>query len=130
MSDMGAGNFCFYNLNLLEMFPLVSWEIVVLGFRKSLMQLSEIRFGTQPNIYDGFFFCENSYYSQICSNDHLYKTTTRLRRPMLSPPRQIPIQLLLYNTTTRLTRPMTTFFVSQMKKNLFKTTTTKLYPAK
>ena len=27
-------------------------------------------------------------------------------------------------------RPTTTFFVSQMKKNLSKTSTTKLYPAK
>ena len=69
-------------------------------------------------------------YSQTCSNDHLYKTTTRLRRPILGPPEQIPIQSLLYKTTTCLTRPATTFFVSQMKKNLSKTTTTKLYPAK
>ena len=37
---------------------------------------------------------------------------------------------LLYKTTTCLTRPATTFFDSQMKKTLSKTTTTKLYPAK
>ena len=51
-------------------------------------------------------------YSQTCSNDPLYKMTTRLRRPMLSPPKQIPIQLLLHKTTNQ--RP---FFVSQMIKN-------------
>ena len=76
-------------------------------------------------------------YSQTCSNHHLYKTTIRLRRPMLSLPKQIPIQSLLYKTTTCLTRPATTLFVSQMKKtcrkqkkNLSKTTITKFYPAK
>ena len=52
-----------------------------------------------------------------CSNNHLYKTTTHLRQPMLSLPKEIPIQSLLYKTTTCLTRPATTFFVSQMKKN-------------
>ena len=30
-------------------------------------------------------------YNQTCSNDHLYKTTTHLKRPMLSPPKQISI---------------------------------------
>ena len=71
------------------------------------------------------------YYSQTCSNKHLYKMTTHLRRPMLSLSKQIPIQLLLYKTTTCLTRPVSSFFfISQMKKNLSKRTTTKLYPAK
>ena len=65
-----------------------------------------------------------------CSNDHLYKTTTRLRRPMLGPPNQIPIQPLMYKTTTCLTRPTTSFFCFTNEKNLSKTTTTKLYPAK
>ena len=69
-------------------------------------------------------------YSQTCSNNHLYKTTTCLRRPMLSSPKQISIQSLLYKTTTCLTRPTTTFFVPQMKENLSKRSTTKLYPAK
>ena len=69
-------------------------------------------------------------YSQTCSSNHLYKTTTRLRQPMLSLPKQIPIQLLLHKRTTCLMQPATTFFVSQMKKNLPKTTTTKLYPVK
>ena len=46
------------------------------------------------------------------------------------PPKQILIQSLLNKTTTCLTRPATSFFVSQMKKNLPKTTTTKFYPAK
>ena len=36
--------------------------------------------------------------------------------------------LLLHKTTTCLTRPAT-IFVPQMKKNLSKTTTAKLYPA-
>ena len=74
-------------------------------------------------------FCECKY-SQTCSNNHLYKTTTRLRQPMLSSPKQIPIQSLLYKRTTCLTQPATTFFVSQMKKTLPKTTTTKPYPVK
>ena len=39
---------------------------------------------------------------------------------MLSPPHQIPEQLLLYKTTTCLTWPATTFFVSQMKKAYLK----------
>ena len=64
------------------------------------------------------------FYSQTCLYDYLYKTTTRLRRPMMSPPRPVPIECL-YKTTTCLTRPATTFFVPQMKKNLFKTTTAK-----
>ena len=68
-------------------------------------------------------------YSQTCSNNHLYKTTTRLRQPVLSPPQQISIELLLYNTTTCLKQPATTFCLPS-EKNLSKTTTTKLYPAK
>ena len=71
-----------------------------------------------------------SEYSQACSNDHLYKTTTRIRRTMLSTPKQTAIQSLLYRATSCLTRPSTTIFVSQMKKNLSKTTTTKFYPGK
>ena len=39
------------------------------------------------------------YYSQTCSNNHLYTMTTCLRRPMLSLPKPIPIQSLLYKTT-------------------------------
>ena len=50
------------------------------------------------------------------------KTATYLRGPILSPPKQISVQLLLYKTTT--------FFVSQMEQNLSKTATTKLHPAK
>ena len=55
-------------------------------------------------------------YSRTCSNDYLYKKTTRPRRLMLNPSKQIPIQSLLYKTITCLTRPAITFFVSQMKK--------------
>ena len=59
--------------------------------------------------------------------------TTRLRQPMPSPPKPIPIQTLLYKTTTCLTRPANTFFVPQMKKKqqqkkLPKTATARLYP--
>ena len=68
-------------------------------------------------------------YSQICSNDHLYKRTICLRRPVLSPPKPILKQSLLCKTTTCLTRPATTFFVPQTKKYLSKTATAKLYPA-
>ena len=51
------------------------------------------------------------WYSQTCSNDHLYKTTNA------ESAQEIPIQSLLYKTTTCLTRPATTFFfISQMKK--------------
>ena len=60
------------------------------------------------------------HYSQTCSDEHLCKTTTCLRRPILSPPQRILVQLLLYKTTTCLTRPATTFFVSQMKKAYLK----------
>ena len=67
---------------------------------------------------------------QTCSNNHLYKTITPLRRPMLNLPRQILIQSLLCKMTTCLMQPASTLFVSQMKKNLPKTTTTKLKPAK
>ena len=67
------------------------------------------------------------WYSQTCSNDQLYKTTPSLRRPMLMPPKPIPIQSLLRKTTMQ---PAATFSVPQMKKNLSKTTTGKLYPTK
>ena len=69
-------------------------------------------------------------YSQTCSNDHFHKTPTRLRQPMLSPPKQIPIQSLLYKMTSCLTPRASTFLFSEMKKNLSKTTTAKFYPAK
>ena len=61
------------------------------------------------------FWIKLKHYSQTCSNDHLCKTTSRLRRPILSPPKQILVQSLLYKTTTCLTRPATTFFVSKIK---------------
>ena len=79
-----------------------------------------------------FIYMVNGFllYSQTCSNDHLYKTTTRLRWPMLSPPKQILIQLLLYKMTTCLTQPATTFLSPKWKKTLSKTTTKKLYLAK
>ena len=76
------------------------------------------------------FWIKLKHYSHTCSNDHLCKTTTHLRWPMLSPLKQTPIPSLLYKTTSCLTRPGTTFFVSQMKKNPSKKTTKKLYPGK
>ena len=76
------------------------------------------------------FYINLKHYSQPCSDDNFCNTTTCLRRPRLSPPKRIPIQSLLYKTATCLTQPATTFFVSQMKKSLSKTTTNKLYPTK
>ena len=43
---------------------------------------------------------------------------TSVKRAMLSPPKEISVQLLLYKTC--LMRPATTFFDSQMKKNCLK----------
>ena len=60
------------------------------------------------------------------------QTTTSIRRPLLkddqckSPPKQIPIQSL--PSVWRDQRPL--FLSPKYKKNLFKTTTTKHYPAK
>ena len=51
--------------------------------------------------------------------------TTSAKRPMLSPPKQIPVQSLRSSATSN-----NFFFDSQIKKNLSKTITTKLYPAK
>ena len=48
---------------------------------------------------------------------------TSIKRPMLSPPKQISAQLLLSKVTSNY------FFDFQMKKNSSKTITTKLYPA-
>ena len=62
----------------------------------------------------------NSFYSQTCSNDHLYKTITRLRRSMLSSPKQIPKQSLLHKTATCLTWPATTFLSPIWKKACLK----------
>ena len=42
--------------------------------------------------------------------------TTLVKRPMVSLPKQIPIQSLLYKTMTSLRRPANTFFDSEMKK--------------
>ena len=77
------------------------------------------------------YFSNVLCYSQTCSNNHIYKTATRLGRLTLNPPWQIPIQSLLYKTTTCQppTGPATIFLFSQMKKKLYETTTKKLYPA-
>ena len=67
------------------------------------------------------------YYFQY---DYLYKTISCLEHLTLSLPKQILIYLLLHKTTTYPTWPDTTSLVSYVKKNLSKTTTTKLYPGK
>ena len=61
---------------------------------------------------------------------NLQKRPLRLRQPVLSLPKQIPIQLLLCKTTTCLVRSATTFLSPKRKKNLSKTTTTQLNPLK
>ena len=90
------------------------------GGAKDFAELWEIM---HLNIWTHFLSDKQNYsefnlkhYSQTCWNDHLHETTTRLKRPMLGPPKQIPVQLLPCKTTTYLTRPATTFFVTQMKK--------------
>ena len=50
--------------------------------------------------------------------------TTSAKLPMLSPPKQIPVQSLLSNTNSN------HFFRLPNEKNLSKTITTKFYPAK
>ena len=59
-------------------------------------------------------------YIQTCSNDHFHKMTTRLRQPVLSPPKPITIQQLVYKTTNCPTRPTTTFLFPKWKKNCLK----------
>ena len=56
--------------------------------------------------------------SQACSK------TASVKWPMLSPSKQIPVQLLLSNANSH------HFFDSLMKNKLSQTTTTKLYPVK
>ena len=55
-----------------------------------------------------------------CSNDHLYKATTRLRGSMLSSPKQISIQSLPNKTTTCLRRPAITFLSPKWKQTCLK----------
>ena len=76
---------------------------------------------TYINIYIYTYIYIHIYiYSQTCLNNHLHKTTTRLRQPVMSPPKQIPIQLLPYKTTTCLTQPATTFLFPKWKKPCLK----------
>ena len=58
--------------------------------------------------------------SQTCSNDHLYKMITRLRRPMVSSPKQISVQSILYKMTTYLTRLATIFWSLKWGKTCLK----------
>ena len=74
------------------------------------------------------FWINLEYYNQTCSNDHLCKTTTRLGQPMLNPPKQIPIQMLLCKKTTCLTRPVTTFWVPNEKTEI--SSEKEIHPAK
>ena len=91
-------------------------------------------------------------YSQTCSNNHPYKTTTCLRQPTLSPPKQIPIKFshfkeAVYFLPFRSTlEPPSGFehgtdglgiqhfkhqaIAPNEKKKLSKTTTLKFYPTK
>ena len=107
----------------------LSWFLWFIAYRKNVIILIKSVLNKDKNHYYFKIFGTNAYvnYSQTCSNDHLYKTTTRLRQPVLSQPKQIPVQLLLYKTTTCVTRPATTFFCLPNEKTL---TATKLYPAK
>ena len=69
-------------------------------------------------------------YSQSCSNDHIYKTITRLRQPALSLPKPSLIQSLLYKTPTYQTQLATTVFAPPLpltnEKNLPKMATANL----
>ena len=59
-------------------------------------------------------------YSQTSLYNHLYKMTTCPRRLMLSPPKPIPIHLLLYKMTTCLMQPVATFLSSKWQKPCLK----------
>ena len=59
------------------------------------------------------------YYSQTVLANHLYKTTTRLRQPTLSPPKQIPIQSFLCKTTACPTQPASAFFCLPNEKKTY-----------
>ena len=67
------------------------------------------------------FFKRNMYlyYSQTVLANHLYKTTTRLRQPTLSPPKQIPIQSFLCKTTACPTQPASAFFCLPNEKKTY-----------
>ena len=67
-----------------------------------------------------FFWINFKHYSQTCSNEHPCKTTTRLRRPILSLSKQIPTQSLLYKTTTCLMRPAMTLLSPKWRKACLK----------
>ena len=109
---------------LVELIDLVNSVIIFLS-QMTLLRWLTFLLGSQTVILIILLFWINS---QTCLYDHLYKMTTPLRRPMLSPPKPVFIQLLLYKMTTRLTWLATTIFVPQRKKNLSKTTTAKLNP--
>ena len=61
-----------------------------------------------------------SLHSQTCSTDNLYKMTTHLRQPMLSPTKQIPIQSLPHKMTTCLTQLASNFLSPKWKKTCLK----------
>ena len=81
------------------------------------VDMSQLKRHKEKNNF--YYFSNILCHSHTCSNNHLCKTTTRLRRTMLSVPKQIPKQSLLCKTTTCLTWSATTFLVS--KWNLYKT---------
>ena len=97
-----SGHSFFTSMPTLENFELTRWQ--TLNYFMYLVGLHQIK----------------NYYTQTCSNNHLYKMTTCLRQPMLSPPKPIPIQSLMNKATTCLAQPVTTYFVFQMKKTCLK----------
>ena len=109
---------------LVKLIDLVNSAVIFLS-QMTLVRWLTFLLGSQTVILIILLFWINS---QTCLYDHLYKMTTPLRRPMLSPLKPVFIQLLLYKMTTRLTWLATTIFVPQRKKNLSKTTTAKLNP--
>ena len=86
-----------------------------------LWEITHLKIWTRFSIRQTKLFWINlKHYSQTCSNDHLCKTTTCPRRPMLNLLRQIPMQLLLCKTTNCLRQPATTFLSPKWKKACLK----------
>ena len=90
-------------MNISLLIPL--WKFV---------DMTQLRKHKEKNKF--YYFSNILCHSHTCSNNHLYKTTNRLRPPMMSLPKQIPMQSLLCKTTTCVTWPATTFLVSKWKK--------------
>ena len=84
-----------------------------------LIQVNSTWFLLQKTLFTNCFkSCRTTSYSQTCSNDHLYLTTTRLRGSTLSPTKPILIQLFLHEMSTCLKRPVNTFFCPSNEKRI------------